>query len=279
MARGPKKHMKRLNAPKHWMLSKLGGIWAPRPSTGPHKLRECVPLLVLLRNRLKYGLTRRECQMIVMDRKIQVDHKVRRDLNYPAGFMDVISIEKTNEHFRLLYDVKGRFVLHRVTKDGAKFKLCRVKRFAKGKPAAVGRNPLQHGQAGAVPYIVTHDGRTIRYPDPNIRVNDTVKLNLETGKVEAFAKFAIGNVAMITAGHNLGRVGTITHRDRHPGSFDIIHLQDVRGNEFSTRIANVFVVGEGATEWVSLPKGKGVRLTIAEEKEKRFNKHKHQDVL
>jgi hypothetical protein len=39
--RGPKKHLKRLNAPKHWMLDKLGGIWAPKPSAGPHKVR-CV---------------------------------------------------------------------------------------------------------------------------------------------------------------------------------------------------------------------------------------------
>jgi hypothetical protein len=27
MPRGPKKHLKRLNAPKHWMLGKLGGIF------------------------------------------------------------------------------------------------------------------------------------------------------------------------------------------------------------------------------------------------------------
>ena len=40
MARGPKKHLKRLRAPKHWMLDKLTGIFAPRPSTGPHKMRE-----------------------------------------------------------------------------------------------------------------------------------------------------------------------------------------------------------------------------------------------
>jgi len=33
MARGPKMHLKRLNAPKHWMLDKLGGVWAPRPSS------------------------------------------------------------------------------------------------------------------------------------------------------------------------------------------------------------------------------------------------------
>ena len=40
MARGPKKHLKRLRAPKHWMLDKLTGIFAPRPSTGPHSMRE-----------------------------------------------------------------------------------------------------------------------------------------------------------------------------------------------------------------------------------------------
>ena len=34
MARGLKKHLKRLNAPKHWMLDKLGGVFAPKPSTG-----------------------------------------------------------------------------------------------------------------------------------------------------------------------------------------------------------------------------------------------------
>lgn len=57
MPRGPKKHLKRLNAPKHWMLDKLGGVFAPKPSPGPHKQRECLPLCLIMRNRLKYALT------------------------------------------------------------------------------------------------------------------------------------------------------------------------------------------------------------------------------
>merc|ERR1739838_1164480 len=109
MARGPKRHLKRLNAPKHWMLDKLGGIWAPRPSTGPHKLRECLPLILILRNRLKYALTGREVKMILMNRSIKIDGKVRTDTGYPCGFMDVVSISETKEIFRLIYDVKGRF--------------------------------------------------------------------------------------------------------------------------------------------------------------------------
>jgi small subunit ribosomal protein S4e len=79
--------LKRLAAPKAWMLDKLGGTFAPRPSTGPHKLRESLPLVIFLRNRLKYALTNTEVKKIVMQRHIKVDGKVRTDINYPTGFM------------------------------------------------------------------------------------------------------------------------------------------------------------------------------------------------
>ena len=125
------------------MLDKLGGVFAPRPSTGPHKLRESLPLVIFLRNRLKYALNNSEVTKIVMQRLIKVDGKVRTDSNYPAGFMgkfivkfiglqssvsynwfclspDVITIEKTGEFFRLVYDVKGRFAIHRITAEEAK---------------------------------------------------------------------------------------------------------------------------------------------------------------
>ena len=36
---------------------------------------------------------------------------------FPA---DVVSIKKTGEHFRILYDVKGRFIAHRITDEEAK---------------------------------------------------------------------------------------------------------------------------------------------------------------
>ncbi|CAK8537231.1 unnamed protein product [Lathyrus sativus] len=35
MARRLKKHLKRLNAPKHWMPEQLGGAFAPKPSSKP----------------------------------------------------------------------------------------------------------------------------------------------------------------------------------------------------------------------------------------------------
>merc|ERR1712187_706491 len=128
MPRGPTKHQKRLSAPSHWLLDKLSGAYAPKASPGPHKLRDCMPLIVFIRNRLKYALNGREVKQIVMQRLVKVDGKVRTDPTYPAGFMDVISIEKTGENFRLVYDTKGRFTVHRIQSDESVVKFCKGKK-------------------------------------------------------------------------------------------------------------------------------------------------------
>merc|ERR1711936_38232 len=254
--RGRRKSLKRLTAPKSWMLDKTGGTFAPKSSAGPHKSRESFPMTLFLRNRLRYALSYQEVKKIVKQRLIKVDGKVRTDNTYPTGFMDVVTIERTNENFRILYDVKGRFVVHRIKPEEAKYKLCKVKKVSVGPKG--------------VPYLVTHDGRTIRYPDPLVKVNDTIQLDIATVKIMDFIKFDSGNLCMITGGHNLGRVGTITNRERHPGSFDIVHIKDALGHTFATRLSYVFIIGKGNKPYVSLPKGKGVRLTIAEERDRRI---------
>jgi len=238
------------------MLDKMGGTWAPKPSPGPHKTRECFPLIILLRNRLKYALTKREVTLILMQRLVKVDGKVRTDPTFPSGFQDVIQIEKTDDVFRLLYDTKGRFIPHRITPEEAKYKLGKVRRVEIGKKG--------------IPYLVTHDGRTIRYPDPQIKKEDTVKIDIESGKIVEHVKFDVGNLCMVTAGRNIGRVGILENRERHAGSFDIIHIKDSAGQTFATRGTNVFIIGRGTTSLISLPKRKGVKTGILQEQQHRL---------
>ena len=85
--RGVYKHLKRIHAPKSWMLSKVGGIWAMKPSQGPHKLRECIPLSLLLKTKLKLALNAKEAKLIAQAREgnISIDGKVRTDHKYPVG--------------------------------------------------------------------------------------------------------------------------------------------------------------------------------------------------
>ena len=83
--------------------------------------------------------------------------------------MDVVAITKTKTFYRVLYDSKGKFGLHKISPNESEFKLCKVKARAMGLKG--------------IPYIVTHDGRTIRFPHPEIKANDTVVVNLRNGEV------------------------------------------------------------------------------------------------
>lgn len=48
-----------------------------------------------------------------------------------------------------------------------------------------------------VPYIITHDARTIRYPDPHIKTNDTVRVDIATGKILEHIKFDTGLIRFL----------------------------------------------------------------------------------
>merc|ERR1712243_425385 len=144
--------------------------------------------------------------------------------------MDVIQIEKTGEYFRIIYDVKGRFTVHRITAKEAMYKLCKVRETKTGP--------------NGVPYLYTSDGRTIRYPDPIIKVHDSIQVDIATGKILDTIKFDSGNLCMITGGRNTARIGY------------------------------VFIIGKGSKAYISLPKGKGVKLSIAEERDKTWSQER-----
>ncbi|XP_011645400.1 40S ribosomal protein S4-like [Pogonomyrmex barbatus] len=71
------------------------------------------------------------------------------------------------------------FATHCVTAEEAKYKLCKIKR-------------VQTSSEG-MPFLVTHDGRTIRYLDPIIKINGTIYLNITTGKILDSIRFNSDN--------------------------------------------------------------------------------------
>ncbi|XP_034511586.1 40S ribosomal protein S4-like [Ailuropoda melanoleuca] len=225
MVCGPKKHLKCAAAPKHWMLDKLTSVFAPYPYAAPHKLRVCLHLIIFLRNGLRYALTGDEVKKIYVLCFIKIDGKVQTDITYPAGFMDVVSTDKTGENFHLIYDTKSRSAVHWITPEEAKYKLCKVRKNFVGTKG--------------IPHLVIHDAPTIHCHDHLIQGNDTIQIDLETGKITYFIKFDTGNLCI--SGHaNLGRIGMIISRERHPGSFDVIHMKDTNGNSFATRLSQHF---------------------------------------
>ena len=103
-----------------------------------------------------------------------------------------------------------------------------------------------------------------------MKANDTIKFDLATGKIIDSLKFEVGNLAMIVGGHNIGRVGIIVKREQHIGAVEVIRLKDAQGHDFATRVNNVFVIGKESNAWISLPSGKGIRISYMEERERKL---------
>jgi len=261
MPHGFKKHLKRVGAPSSWILDKMGGIFAPRPSSGPHKLRESLPVVLIVRNKLKYALDAKEASQICLQKNVKIDGKVRTDPRFPTGFMDVVTIPKADMNFRVMYDEKGRFHLVKISVEEAKYKLCKVMAKKIGEKK--------------VPALSTHDGRTLRYADPIISVGDSVKIDLESGKVTDVLKLTPGATCFVYKGRNTGRVGTFLSRERHLGSFDIAQLKDKSGKAFAVRLAAIFVIAANdKSEHPTLPPKQGVKLSILEEQAAKVSKKK-----
>merc|ERR1712224_156756 len=201
---------------------------------------------LIIRDRLKYAFNGQEVKSILIQRLLRIDGKVRKDSNYPVGFQDVIDIEKTNEHFRLMIDPKGRFVLHQISKDEAKYKLCRMRKIALGNRG--------------IPIAVSHDAKHIRYPNPNVKANDTVIFDIPSQSPMNSIRFVPGNLAIITHGHSAGRIGIISLQEKHTGSQTIVMIRDALGTALWTRKKNVFVIGTRNLPMISLLESKGVRF-------------------
>ncbi|RVD93376.1 40S ribosomal S4-3 [Tubulinosema ratisbonensis] len=256
MTRGTRKHLKRLNAPKSWRLDKSSGKYAPAPSSGPHSKRECIPLTILLRRKLKVSNSEKELAYILGKGVVLVNGVVRKDKTFPLGLMDVLTIKSTNEHYRVLYDVFRKFVLERISDEEAKIRLCKV--------------IIKKVAAKNVPYIYTKDGSSFRYCDPQITKGDTVVVDLVERKVVDFLPLANDMKVFVTEGKNTGCVGIISCIEKHDGRDDVVNVVDAKGRSFTTKSKNVIVIGDSERTLITLPKGDGIKLSEVEKSNERF---------
>jgi small subunit ribosomal protein S4e len=147
--------------------------------------------------------------------------------------MDVVEFTDANAAYRVLPVMGKGLSLVKITKEEAKFKLCKVLR----KGVAPG---------GRVRYG-THDGRTITPPEgepADYSTNDTLRISIPTQRVLNQMKFEKGNFAVVIAGRNLGRSGKII--ELQPGTATrpaMVTLEDDTGGKFDTMVDYTFVVG------------------------------------
>lgn len=197
---------------------------------------------------------------------VKINNIVRVDKDFPVGFMDVVSIESTNEHFRLLYSLERKFILHKIdgNKEGG-YRLCKV----------VKKKILKKN----TPVLYTNDGYTFKYCNPEIDLGYTVKIDNKANRVVDFLPLKPEMRAFITKGKNLGCIGTISSIEKHVGGYDIVHMVDAKNRSFSTRVSNAFVIGDPNELWISVPEGQGIKVSEIERSDMKYGPIVQQETL
>ena len=232
------KHIKRMAAPSSWAVPRKTSHWVTKPRAGPHGVIESMPLLSVVRDMLKLCDNSREARFIIGSRQVKVDGKVVTDYKYPVGLMDVVSIEKTKQSFRMLVDYKAKLKLVQIEDEERDWKLARI-----DNKTVISKGKVQ---------INLHDGRNVLLPKDHYKTGDVLKIELPSQKIMKAFKLEKGSLVLLIGGSHPGTVQTIESYEIKRGSSpNIVTLKE----GFSTVKDNVFVVGDKAPE-IKVPEAK-----------------------
>ncbi|MHA1688577.1 MAG: 30S ribosomal protein S4e [Promethearchaeota archaeon] len=243
---GGQKVLKRLNTPGFLKIQRKHGKFFVKPSPGPHPSRFCLPLLHVIRDLLKIVDNYREAKKLIGQGYFKVDGRVIRDIKFPLGLMDVLSIEKMDKYYRILPDSHHGLFLHEISKEESNFKLCRISNKTTVKGGHIQLN--------------LHDGRNIlikvedpRNPKEDIyKRMDVLKITIPEQEILKLLRFKEGNLAIIVSGKNIGQMGKIVVTSRRFGpNASTVSIQR-EGGETETLYDYTFVIGENQPE-ISLP--------------------------
>ncbi len=225
------KHIKRFSAPRHWGLRTKQATFAVKPHPGPHPEELGIPLLGLVRDYLGYAQSAQEAKKIIVEGNIAIDHIVRKDYKYPAGLMDVVTVVKTKENYRLLPDPRG-LRLQPISETEGKTKLLRIS----------GKTLVRSGLV----QLNLHDGSNLLVDAKkasSYRTGDVIQIRLPEKEIRDHLSVKKGNVAMLYKGKRRGEIGTIEEIEAGEGAQPALVALSSNGATLQTLLDYVFVIG------------------------------------
>ncbi len=220
------RHQKRVASPRSWPIARKIHTWVAKSKPGPHSAKGSIPLVVVVRDLLGLVDSSRETKRVLHEGGVLVDGTARKDIKFPVGIFDVISVPALDKTYRLLQDAKGRFNLHELEKGEAR-KLCRIE-----NKTALNGGKLQ---------LNLNDGTNI-LAEGDYRTGSSLILSIPDKEIADVIEFKEGNLAMVVGGSHSGEVGTIKEieivKSSRPNRVIISGKSD-----FETTVDHVFMIG------------------------------------
>ncbi len=228
-------HLIRIAAPKSWKIKrKQGNKYIARPIPGPHPIQGAITINFLLRHLLEYAKTTKEIKKIISEKQILIDGLVRNEHKYPIGLMDVISIPKLEENYRLIYNRSGTFLLLPVKKDEVNVKLLKLVR-----KTIVKKGKIQ---------LTFHDGRNILVDKFDGSVGDSILFNLSKKHVDKILNLDKESLVYLSGGSHVGIIAKVKDVIKAKDLQKPKVLVEIEGKDYITLMEYAFVVGKNKPE-------------------------------
>jgi len=226
------KHLKRLAAPRSWVIPRKTNVYTTKPRPGAHPIERALPLGTIVRDFLKLAATGREAARVIGAGDVQVDGRTVKDAKFAVGFMDVVSVPKTKQAWRVFIDDKARLRLVPIDAGQAGSKLVQI----------TGKSTLSGGRT----QLNFHDGRNLLVKKDDYGTGDVLRLEVPSQKVLGHFPLKAGSSVLITDGRHAGEVAPVkaieVTRSHKP---NLIHLT-VGDESFTTIKPYAFPIGDAS---------------------------------
>ena len=189
-----KNHLKRMAAPRSWVIDRKSRTFITRPKPGAHSIKNGMSLGVIIRDFLALASTMSEVKKLLNNQEVLVDGKRRKDHRLIVGLFDTISIPTIKKQWRISLDKKGRLALLDIPETESTTKLCKV----------VGKKILPKGKV----QLNLHDGKNI-ITTKQVTVGETVVITLPSLEIKEVLSPNIGVAVFLINGKKSGQAGKL----------------------------------------------------------------------
>jgi len=90
-------HVKRKTIPILWPVARTGTKYM---AVSTHNKTDSIPLIIALRDILEIVKTKKELKALLNDKKVLINNKIVKEVNYPICLFDALSFPSIKKHFR-----------------------------------------------------------------------------------------------------------------------------------------------------------------------------------
>jgi len=184
-------HLNRQNIGKFWPVPRKGTKYL---AVASYNKSNSIPLVVVVRDILKIVRNKKELQRIINEKRIKINHKEIKKVNYPVCLFDVINLVNVKKNYRATFSENKKIIFKEISDKESETKIFKVlnKKILSGKKVQFN---LMHGKN-----IISKE---------KVNTGDSLLLNLKDNSIIKIIKMEKNKNIFVIRGKHMGINGKI----------------------------------------------------------------------